>query len=433
MSGKLKHLDIENTKVQTKYCISEEQRDEQMLVANSRIKKRLVPSSEIHEDEIAIVCFGPSLQKTWRELKKFKYIMTCSGAHKFLIEKGIIPTWHVDLDPREHKVKMLGEPHKDVKYLMASTCHPKMWDVLEGFDVSLWHIFANEDNKNISVAYPRGDWILTGGNNVGQRCLVVARLLGYKNFHIFGMDCSFPKESGHHASAHLNPNPTAYETPYEGKTYYCEPVMIEYAKQFFHEMNQLPDVRAVLHGEGLLQHMAYHKRNDKITIKKEVKLAFSTPLVITPQHLEEMKKLHQNPVYGISGKKHKDVVQKLAESLNTRSIMDYGCGKATLGAKLPFPIWEYDPAIPGKEGVPRPADLVVALNVVEHVEPEMLDNVLGDLVRCSKVCVFAVIEAVKSKDWWNEKLNKYFKVATIQQAGNEIHCLLEPRKLGPLK
>jgi len=438
MSGKLRRLDVEKTKVETKYCISDDLRDEQMLIAASRIPGRIVPATTVYEDEIAIVCYGPSLNKTWETIKNFKTIITCSGAHKFLIDRGVIPTYHVDLDPREHKVTMLGTPHKDVEYLMASTCHPKMWDLLEGHKVKLWHIYSNEDNKNVALVYPRGDWILTGGNNVGLRCLVIGRILGYRKFHIFGMDCSFPKESKHHADTHLNPYPKIFEVPYDGKMYYCEPVMIQYARQFFHEMEQLPDVQVLLHGEGLLQHMAWGRRNDKLKIKPHATIAFSTPVTITPEYTETLRKLHLNPIYGIGGKKRKDVVLKLSQAMKTTNIMDYGCGKGMLGASLPFPIWEYDPGIPGKDKVPRPSDLVVCLDVLQYVEPEMLDNVLGDLVRCSKICVFAIIGTSEGliqqgKDWWQEKLNKFFNIGTVLQHQNELHCVLEPRKMGLIK
>jgi len=447
MASGLKRLDVEKTEVKTQYCISAELRELQMRVAYSRVSGRFAPSNTINDEEVAVVCYGPSLNKTWKEIPKFKKIMTCSGAHKFLLDKGIVPTWHVDLDPREHKVKMLGTPHKDVEYLMASTCHPTMWDVLEGFDVKLWHIYSNEDNKNISLVYPRGDWIVTGGNNVGLRCLVMARLMGYRNLHVFGMDFSFPKDSLHHAGEHLNVHKKIYEVPYQGKMYYCEPVMVDYARQFFHEMNQLPDVRVLLHGEGLLQHMVYAKRNEQIKLKPSATLAFSTPVTITQEYSEVLKKLHQNPAYGIGGKKHKDVVLKLSQAMKTTSIMDYGCGKGTLGSALPFPIWEYDPAIPGKDGVPRPADLVVCVSVLSQVEPEMLDNVLGDLVRCSRNCVFSIIDTEpggkelpdgrnvhliqEGKDWWHQKLNQFFNIGAILPAGAKLHCVLEPRKMGP--
>jgi len=448
MANGLKRLDVEKTEVTASFCISDELRDDQISVAVHRVRSIFVPSQEIFDEPIAIVCYGPSLKETWTELKNFKKIMTCSGAHRFLLDRGIVPTWHVDLDPREHKVKMLGQPHKDVEYLMASACHPSMWDALDGYNVKLWHIFSGQNNKELPLHYPRGDWIATGGNNVGQRCLVMARLLGYKNFHVFGMDCSFSSNEAHHAGQHLNSNKKIYETPFQGKMYYCEPVMVTYVRQFFHEINQLPDVKLKLYGEGLLQHMVYAKRNEPLKLKENVSIAFSTPITITPEYTELLKKLHQNPIYGILGRQHKDVIVKLASSLKTNSIMDYGCGKGSLGARLPFPIWEYDPAIPGKDKVPRPADLVVCLNVLECVEPAMLDNVLGDLVRCSMKCVFAIIGTGSSdrnlpdgrnshliqqgKEWWSAKLNQFFNVGAIFQAGYELHCVLEPRNMGPL-
>jgi hypothetical protein len=315
---------------------------------------------------------------------------------------------------------------------MASCCHPRMWDVLEGHKVKLWHIYNNEDNREVPLTYPRGEWILTGGNNVGLRCMVVARLMGYTNFDIFGMDCSFPHpKEGHHAGAHLNVNKSVFPTPYEGKMFYCEPAMVTYARQFFHEVMQLPDVTIRLHGDGLLQHMVATRKHEKVSTKKAVNIAFSTPITFTAAGLEAMKKLYQNPVYGLGAKKHRGVVLKLAQSMKTQSILDYGCGRGALGAGLPFPIWEYDPALPGKDAVPRPADLVVCLNVLECVEPEMIDNVLGDLVRCAKTCVFAVIGSA-DKEFWEKKLHRFFKIATIATAGAELHCVLEPRKLGPL-
>ena len=449
MANGLKQLDVEKTVVKTTYCISDDIRELQMLQNNATVKSRVEVSEVVYEEAIAVVCYGPSLRKTWKELRNFKKIMTCSGAHKFLIDKGIIPTWHVDLDPREHKVRMLGTPHKDVQYLMASCCHPSMFKKLEGFDVKLWHIFANETNKELPTVYPRGDWILTGGNNVGMRCLVMARLLGYKNMEIFGMDCSFPKDSGHHAGGHLNPSKRVYETPYDGKMYYCEPVMLEYARQFFHEIEQLPDVRFKVHGEGLLQHMIFKKQGEIVQKKKHAVIAFSTPVTISPEYIELNRKLHLNPVYGIGGRKRKDTVLKLSETMGTKSILDYGCGKGSLAQSLPFPIWEYDPAIEGKNGVPRPAELVVCFDVLEHVEPDYLDNVLGDLVRCTNKCLFAIIDSgpadkelpdgrnahliQKDKDWWTAKLGQYFNIGAILETGPELHCVLEPKKMGLIK
>jgi hypothetical protein len=108
MANKSKLLDV-NEKQQVMYCIPLWLRDEQIKSAIAKIPGRIQPQPE-RTDSIAIVGYGPSLKTTWKKIKDFKYVITCSGSHKFLIEKGIIPTWHVEVDPRKHKIGLLGPP-----------------------------------------------------------------------------------------------------------------------------------------------------------------------------------------------------------------------------------------------------------------------------------------------------------------------------------
>src|SRR6266446_2438816 len=82
------------------YCIPLWLRDEQVRINIETVKTRIESQYGKYIDPIAIVCFGPSLNDTWEKIRDFKYIMTCSGAHKFLIDRGIIPTWHAEVDPR---------------------------------------------------------------------------------------------------------------------------------------------------------------------------------------------------------------------------------------------------------------------------------------------------------------------------------------------
>ena len=187
----IKTLDV-NEKPNVGYCISNELRDQQILINIKKVKGRVESVETTTDEPIAIVGFGPSLNDTWEEIKKYKYVMTCSGAHKFLVERGIIPTYHLDLDPRPHKIGMLGEPQKQTQYLIASTIHPKYLDALEGFDVKLWHIFSNDE-----LVLPKGEWMLSGGSSVGSRCMTLARFLGFKNQHIFGMDGSMTENNSH--------------------------------------------------------------------------------------------------------------------------------------------------------------------------------------------------------------------------------------------
>lgn len=437
----MKQIDINNIQ-SIGYCIKKELRDEQIKINIQKVKERFQPAHEKREDPIAVVCFAPSLNDTWEELKKFKYIMTCSGAHKFLIERGIIPTWHNDLDPREHKIKMLGEPHPDVEYLIASTIHPKYLDALKGFNVKLWHIFANEEEGGMVL--PRGEWLVTGGSSVGLRCITLSRLLGFTDIHIFGMDGSFGK-SGSHTAEHPNAPKEEFEVEYNGKKYRTTPSMLHCAKETLRELDQMPDVTAKFYGEGLVQDIM---KNYKPIRSRKVDIAYNKPELISEEHKRLNYQLHQdNPNYGMGGAKHADTVLNLSKQLNTTDILDYGAGKMMLQKSLPFPIFNYDPAIPSISETPRPATIVICSDVLEHIEPDKLNFVLDDLKRCVKQVGYFVISTrkavktyangenthsiVQGKEWWEKKLSKFFDVATcIEKADvSELHIVVGQKKI----
>lgn len=415
-----KVLDINQThKVQ--YCIELWARDEQIKLSTARIKGRIEPSQIALEDPIAVVCFGPSLAQTWEKVKDFKHIISCSGAHKFLVERGIVPTYHVEVDPRAHKVKLIGTPHQDVQYLIASTCSPAVFDHLEGFNVKLWHIF--DCAADALRTLPHGEWALTGGSSAGLRAMTVARFLGYKNQHIFGMDgCEGP--TGKHAAEHPSQGKGHSLVIYNGVEYKTTVSLLECGKQTFHELNQMPDVKPTFYGEGLVQAMAKDYVPEPVGQGKAM-IGYNKPELISKDYLRLNAELHRsNIAYGVGGGRHAPLVKKLCESLATKSVLDYGCGKGYLAKNLDFPIWEYDPAIPGKSDSPRPANLVVCTDVLEHIEPDLLHFVLNDLARCVELVGFFVIHTGPSQKtlsdgrnshliqqvpkWWKKQLSKHF-------------------------
>jgi hypothetical protein len=75
---------------------------------------------------------------------------------------------------------------------------------------------------------------------------------------------------------------------------------------------------------------------------------------------------------------------------------------------------EYDPAIPGKDTLPSFADLVVSTDVLEHIEPDRLDSVLGHLRMLARKAVFVVVSLKDS--------NK------ILADGRNAHLIIRPSK-----
>src|SRR4051812_16025100 len=100
---------LDATKAQkVSYCIPLWLRDEQIKLNTAKVPGRLEPVYDVRTEPCAIVCYGPSLNDTWEQVKSFRYVLSCSGAHQFLIERSIIPTWHIDVDPRKHKMALIG-------------------------------------------------------------------------------------------------------------------------------------------------------------------------------------------------------------------------------------------------------------------------------------------------------------------------------------
>jgi uncharacterized Rossmann fold enzyme len=419
-------------------------RDAQIAAALARKLPRIEPVKEDRGEPIAVVCFGPSLQDTWEKVRDYRYVMSCSGSHRFLVERGIIPTWHVEVDPRAHKVVLIGEPQKQTAYLIASTCHPAVFDHLKDYDVRLWHVF-DADAEALRLL-PAGEFALTGGCDVGLRSLVMAAFFGFRDLHVFGMDGSARETK--HAAEHPNTLKKFQECEYGGVVYKTTTGMLEAARSIWHELDQMPKVKATFYGEGLVQHMArdYQPRPAKLAKWLVNTVAFAKRSLISDDYRDQNARLHaENPAYGVGGTRHVETVLKLADNPAIRSILDYGCGKGYLGRALAVkgvPIFEYDPAIPGKQESPRPADLVVCTDVLEHIEPDRLLGVLSDIQRCLKVIGYFTIHTgpaqktlpdgrnthliQRDAQWWGRMLSKFFEVGKIIVKGPELHVAVGP-------
>lgn len=110
-------------------------------------------------------------------------------------------------------------------------------------------------------------------------------------------------------------------------------------------------------------------------------------MLITPKYLKQQKELHRNQRYGAASKKFAPVVAEIIEEFQPQSILDYGCGKGSLRRALGRVLkgrtfGQYDPARWRFSVMPHGKfDMVCCIDVLEHIEPECLDDVLASLKR----------------------------------------------------
>jgi 2-polyprenyl-3-methyl-5-hydroxy-6-metoxy-1,4-benzoquinol methylase len=172
--------------------------------------------------------------------------------------------------------------------------------------------------------------------------------------------------------------------------------------------------------------------------------------LITEQYRALNAELHSQGIYGVSGGRWAKDVYRVAREIEARSVLDYGCGQGRLFMSmdnLPWPLLfdrrEYDPAIPGKDVRPEPADLVVCGDVLEHIEPECLYAVMSDLRDLAKRAVFLVVATrpakkvladgrnahliVEPASWWLPKIMDRWRVKAFQDFGGEFVCIGETK------
>ena len=157
--------------------------------------------------------------------------------------------------------------------------------------------------------------------------------------------------------------------------------------------------------------------------------------LISDEYRDLQRAMHDNPAYGVASLHYAPMVARAMDSIGADELLDYGAGKGNLGLALrqqlqrPLRIHHYDPAIPEWSAAPQPCRFVACIDVLEHIEPALLDNVLDDLQRVTaRIGVFTVHTgpAVKQLpdgrnthliqqplEWWLARLEPRFDVVAV--------------------
>jgi len=177
----------------------------------------------------------------------------------------------------------------------------------------------------------------------------------------------------------------------------------------------------------------------------------SESALISENYRQMQQQLHENPNYGVASVEYAPLVAEVINSVGAQELLDYGAGKGRLGITLkqhvkhPLNIQHYDPAIPLWAARPMPCGFVACIDVLEHIELALLDNVLDDLQRVTAgIGVFTVHTgpAVKilpdgrnahliqrPSAWWLPKLLNRFELAAFNRMPMGFWVIVE-RKQG---
>ena len=251
-------------KISAKCVLGPEERLEQIKAALARGLEEFGPSQP-HDKELVVVGSGPSV-KNKSNLKKIRrlqregcMIMAIKGAHDFLIENKIIPHMAIAVDPLDHIWKCFrkklpkGELNRPA-YLIASQSHATTFDYLEDQRVILWHLLATS-----SATLLEGKLQVGGGSTSGSRGVVLAYMMGFRTFHLFGFDSCLQgtgdsklrKITGERFGG--NEKEKILELVCEGETFFADPAMAAQANEIQDVFAMLEGSRFKAYGKGLIQ------------------------------------------------------------------------------------------------------------------------------------------------------------------------------------
>ena len=146
---------------------------------------------------------------------------------------------------------------------------------------------------------------------------------------------------------------------------------------------------------------------------------------LTTQYVNQLKHLHRTTDFGSGGAKVPKVLQPYLS--NVKSLLDFGCGKGKFSQTIKdfnsnINVYSYDPVTAPIE-LPEQVDVVYSSDVLEHVEPEFIDDTLDVLFNIATKYQYHLIAChpakkklqdgrnahliIKEPKWWKQKLEKY--------------------------
>ena len=233
-------------------AVAVEIRRQNILAAIARNPPRLEQKPFDESATMHVACYGPSLKDTWQDLRH--PCISMSGATRFLADKGFIPDYHIDMDPRAHKIKQITPPIDGVTYLIASVCAPIYFETLKDQKVILWHCVSSTMDADVEWLSVNdfGQLLFSTGSNIGLAAIQIGGALGYRHFEIHGMDGSF-SDGARHAGEHFGKVQKA-DTSWTSQfvRYRTSKIMANGVAEAINAMRSYP-IFCVFHGRGLQQ------------------------------------------------------------------------------------------------------------------------------------------------------------------------------------
>jgi len=163
--------------------------------------------------------------------------------------------------------------------------------------------------------------------------------------------------------------------------------------------------------------------------------------MVATRNLEHYAQIHNAKAYGRGNSRVRRAIAPWVRLIKPQTILDYGAGQSTLLEQIAkhTPTRDrFDPAIPAISSIPRTSyDVVVSVDVLEHLDVAEIDAVLADIKRLTNKAILVADTrkaslvlpngenahaTIQPPAWWLQKIRSVFPDA-IQIASAESNAI----------
>ena len=151
-------------------------------------------------------------------------------------------------------------------------------------------------------------------------------------------------------------------------------------------------------------------------------------MLISEEHRSAETRRHiSDPEYGGEAIAWAQQISTIINAIQCDTALDYGAGKGELHRHLELDhrvaVHLYDPAIPAISHAPEPQEIVLCINVLDHVEEASIDAVLDDLKRCTQRTIFMVLNEDRPMEWWLPKVMERFSIQSLVRSTEDFYII----------
>jgi hypothetical protein len=211
---------------------------------------------------LLVVGGGPSLADYLPMLQALRPdcdVLAINGAYKHLADIGIGSNYFVMIDSREADLVHAERPLVATHHLLASQVHPKVFDALAGYGVTLFHLGTDTAREAIGATFSH---LAAPIGMASVHAVYVGAALGYRQMYLFGYDFSHGAASRYAFDQPMNQADDTLTITLNGRTFTTTLAMARTAEQFANAvtplMRQMEDVGGLsltVCADGLLSAM----------------------------------------------------------------------------------------------------------------------------------------------------------------------------------